>query len=352
MLPLRLLILAGGESDEHEISLLSARSVLAALASRDDLDADLRVVTRQGRCLDGPRSQAALARGHAHDADGAPLPELAIAGAWDVVFPLMHGPFGEDGTLQGMLELAHVPYVGSGVLAASLCMDKAMTKEVLARAGVPQVAWRLVTAAEFAARPLAVVEQLVAQLPGPWFVKPNNLGSSVGIARVEQPAALPAALARALAYGRRAIVEAAVVRPREVEVALLGNDDPEASGVGEITYQAAFYDYETKYTAGRAALHVPAPLSDAAAERLRALARQAFVALDCAGLARVDFLLPPGDEGPLLNEVNTMPGFTPLSMYPRLWGAQGIAYGDLVARLCALAQARHQQSTTAAARGA
>lgn len=335
----RVLILAGGQSGEHEVSISSARSVLQALP-KDRFDVTSVVISREGRWLTGADSQRALEYGGASSGGDLVLRQALAAEGFDVVFPILHGPNGEDGTVQGMLKLAGIPCVGSGVLGSAVCMDKVMAKAVLASHGIPQVAYLLVTRAEFTNRPEDALARLDA-LGFPVFVKPANLGSSVGISKAKNETELRDALRLAFELDRRVIVEAATSeKPREIEVGILGNDDPLASPVGELSFDSEFYDYETKYTEGKAVMHIPANLPQAITERARALAIEAFRALDCAGLARVDFFYI-GSTGELfLNEVNTMPGFTKTSMYPELWRAGGVNYADLVSRLVELAQER------------
>ncbi|MHA0043235.1 D-alanine--D-alanine ligase family protein [Deinococcus sp. PEB2-63] len=332
----RILLLAGGQSGEHEVSLMSARSVLSALP-RDQFDVTPVVISKQGRWLPPTETQRALETGEAPTGGDLVLHRAASAEGYDAVFPLLHGPMGEDGTVQGLLTLAGIPFVGSGVLGSAVSMDKIMTKQVLASAGIPQVAWQLVVRRDWQAQPDAVRER-AGQLGYPLFVKPANLGSSVGISKVAHPEDLDGALNVAFSLDRRVILEAMTAhKPREVEVGILGNDAPIASPVGELRFDADFYDYETKYTEGRASMHIPAPLPPEVAEQLRTLALKAFRALDCAGLARVDFFYVEETGELLLNEVNTMPGFTTTSMYPRLFEAAGLNYSALVTRLVELA---------------
>ncbi|GGR97899.1 D-alanine--D-alanine ligase family protein [Deinococcus sedimenti] len=332
----RILLLAGGQSGEHEVSLMSARSVLSALP-RDQFDVTPVVISKQGRWLPPTETQRALESGEAATGGDLVLHRAASAEGYDAVFPLLHGPMGEDGTVQGLLTLAGIPFVGSGVLGSAVSMDKVMTKQVLASAGIPQVAWALAARREWQAQPDSVRER-AATLGYPLFVKPANLGSSVGISKVARPEDLDGALNLAFSLDRRVILEAMTAhKPREVEVGILGNDAPIASPVGELRFDADFYDYETKYTEGRATMHIPAPLSAEVAEQVRALALRAFRALDCAGLARVDFFYVEETGELLLNEVNTMPGFTTTSMYPKLFEAAGLSYSALVTRLVELA---------------
>jgi D-alanine-D-alanine ligase len=335
----RVLVLAGGQSEEHEVSIRSARSILEALP-KDRFDVVSTVISREGRWLPAPESARALASGSALSGGSLVLHEAATAEGYDVVFPILHGPNGEDGTVQGMLKLAGIPCVGSSVLGSAVCMDKVMTKAVLAAHGIPQVAYQLVTRSDYVAAPGDVVARLQA-LNYPVFVKPANLGSSVGISKARNGAELRDALRLAFELDRRVIVEAATKsKPREIEVGILGNDDPQASPVGELTFDSEFYDYETKYTAGRAEMHIPAQIPDAVAKRTREMAIAAFKALDCAGLSRVDFFYLEESGELYLNEVNTMPGFTKTSMYPELWRTAGVDYATLVSKLVELALER------------
>ncbi len=332
----RILLLAGGQSGEHEVSLMSARSVLSALP-RDQFDVTPVVISKQGRWLPPTETEHALETGQAESGGDLVLHRIASAEGYDAVFPLLHGPMGEDGTIQGLLTLAGIPFVGSGVLGSAVSMDKVMTKQVLASAEIPQVAWELVIRHDWQQN-----EDLVRAKPAglgfPMFVKPVNLGSSVGISKVHGPDELDAALHLAFSLDRRVILEAMTShKPREVEVGILGNDSPIASPVGELSFDADFYDYETKYTAGKANMHIPANLPAGVAQQVRKLALTAFKALDCAGLARIDFFYIEETGQLLLNEVNTMPGFTTTSMYPKLFEAAGIGYSELVTRLVELA---------------
>jgi D-alanine-D-alanine ligase len=332
-----LVVLCGGMSDEHEVSLASARSVIAAIGTRRPVRPV--VITRRGTLLSDRASRAVLDGGgeQTDDAEERDLANLALAPS-DVVFPLLHGPFGEDGSVQGWLRMLGIAHVGSGVHASAVGMDKLSMKAVFASNGLPQVAYRGLTWRRYHPAPEAAVASL-APLGFPLFVKPANLGSSVGIHKADDASALRDALDDAFRYDRRVIVEAAVPGVRELEVAVLGNDDPQVSPVGEIRYDGVFYDYHAKYTPGAAQLIIPAPIADALAERATSLARAAFEAIDAAGLARIDLFYDPAADRLLVNEINTMPGFTATSMYPRLWAAAGIPYHDLVDRLVALARA-------------
>ncbi len=353
----RVLLLCGGQSDEHDVSLASARSVLEA--AHGAFEVVPLVIARSGNLLPLADSAALLglpaptaADGPAHHARpvgsgdaGGPgvsgglerLVEHGAAASFDVVFPLLHGPFGEDGSVQGLLKVLGLPFVGSGVLGSAVGMDKLMMKAVFAAHDLPQVAYRAVTRHRWDHRRDEVLADL-EQLPAPRFVKPANLGSSIGIRRTVDLAELVEAVGAALAFDRRVIVERGVVGARELEVGVLGNDDPDVSPVGEIGHRSDFYDYATKYTDGRADLLIPAPVPEAVAQRCRDLAARAFAAVDAAGLARVDFFYREDDDDVILNEINTMPGFTRHSMYPKLWAAAGLPYDRLVARLLELAR--------------
>ncbi len=271
-----------------------------------------------------------------------------------MVFPVLHGTFGEDGTIQGMLELADVAYVGSGVLGSAVGMDKAAMKTMFAAAGLPQVKYVTVLRGEWAASPRKVTSRVEAALRYPLFVKPANLGSSVGISKVRARGELAAAMNEAAQFDRKIVVEEGVGgaggvagKARELEIAVLGNDAAEASVVGEIVPDREFYDYASKYDAtSTSAPQIPAKLTRAEAKLMREMAVRAFQACDCAGLARVDFLMEAAGDAPsriYLNEVNTMPGFTSISMYPKLWEASGVGYGDLIDRLIGLAMERHAE---------
>jgi D-alanine-D-alanine ligase len=320
--PRRVAVLGGGRSSEHDVSLASAASVRGGL-ERGGHEVLAVEVGRDGvwRC-DGDELALAPGRG--------------LLGA-DAVFPVLHGPFGEDGTVQGLLECLDVPYVGAGVLASAVCLDKVVSKELLARAGLPQVDFRAVRHEAWEADRDATLARLAA-LGLPVWVKPARLGSSVGIARVATAEELPDALEAAFAHDPRAIVEA-TAPGLEVECAVLGDEAPAASEPGEIVLADGWYDYEAKYTPGGMQLVVPARISATARERVQALALEAFAVLGCAGLARADFFVD--GERVLVNELNTMPGFTETSVYGRLWAASGTPYEALLDRLVELAIERH-----------
>jgi D-alanine-D-alanine ligase len=271
--------------------------------------------------------------------------QVAVSGVrLDVVFPVLHGPYGEDGTVQGLLELANVPYVGAGVLASAVGMDKAAMKLVFAAKGLPICDYEVVLRRDWQHDERATLQTVVDRLGFPVFVKPANLGSSVGISKAKHVAELRTAIKLAGEFDRKVIVEAAVPKAREIEVAVLGNDEPEASVPGEIIPSGEFYDYEAKYLNADSRDVIPAPLPERLTQEIRSLAVAAFKALDCAGMARVDFLLADDGSGSLyVNELNTIPGFTTISMYSKMWAATGVSYPQLIDRLIALAIERHAE---------
>jgi D-alanine-D-alanine ligase len=271
--------------------------------------------------------------------------QVAVSGVkLDVLFPILHGPYGEDGTVQGLLELANVPYVGAGVLASAVGMDKAAMKLVFAAKGLPICDYEVVLRRDWQHDERATLQTVVDRLGFPVFVKPANLGSSVGISKAKHVAELRTAIKLAGEFDRKVIVEAAVPKAREIEVAVLGNDEPEASVPGEIIPSGEFYDYEAKYLNADSRDVIPAPLPERLTQEIRSLAVAAFKALDCAGMARVDFLLADDGSGSLyVNELNTIPGFTTISMYSKMWAASGVSYPQLIDRLIALAIERHAE---------
>jgi D-alanine-D-alanine ligase len=357
---LRVGVIFGGRSGEHDVSVASAASVMEAL-DKEKYEIVPIGITHDGRWLAGadprrvlagaPIEQAGpedsgvtavtmtgdpTARGLVpRDAAGAQAPAPL-----DVILPVLHGTYGEDGTLQGLLEMANVPYAGCGVLGSALGMDKEKAKLVFRAAGLPVVDWLTIRRHEYEREPAAVCDRVEAHFAYPVFVKPANLGSSVGVGKAHDRAELERALAQALEFDRKAVVEPSV-NCREIECAVLGNDEPIASTVGEVVPSNEFYDYRAKYVDNASGLHIPAPLPPETVERVRQLAVEAFLALDLSGLARVDFFLDRESGALYLNEVNTMPGFTQISMYPKLWEASGIAYPELLDRLIQLGIERH-----------
>ena len=263
--------------------------------------------------------------------------------ALDVMFPVLHGPYGEDGTVQGLLELANIPYVGAGVLASAVGMDKAIAKLVFAARGLPQVNYMTLTRNEWTRSPSGVVAQVTSRLGYPVFVKPANLGSSIGISKARLEGELRAAIDLAAEFDRKIVIEAAVPNAREIEIAVLGNDTPLVSVPGEVVPSREFYDFEAKYLDDDSRVIIPAQLPAGVVSEIQRLAIEAFRALDCAGMARVDFLMDGGSGAVYLSEINTIPGFTTISMYSKMWAASGVPYPELLDRLIALAQERHTE---------
>ena len=345
------------------MSVTSARSLLEAI-DRDKYEVTMIGIDRQGRWLLAADAAKMLAAGRV-EGDDAALPvaldysgghelvfqsaQAGTAGKLDVVFPLLHGPFGEDGTVQGLLELADVAYVGAGVLGSAVAMDKDMMKRVLHADGIPQVAYAAVPRRRWRAQRRLVQDEIEHEFDYPLFVKPANLGSSVGISKVGDSAQFPEAMDAAARYDRKIIVEADAGKGcREFECSVLGNEDPVTSVVGEVVPGNEFYDYYAKYRDDNSELIIPADLGREIATRIQQLAKQTFLAVEAAGLARVDFFVRE-DDAVLVNEINTMPGFTPISMYPKLWAASGVPYPALIDRLLELAAERHhdrRDSTT------
>jgi D-alanine-D-alanine ligase len=359
---LRVGVLFGGRSGEHEVSLMSARSILAAL------DADKYVVTQigithDGAWLTGENVLDAMLNARTDELARATLmPDPTQAGLYripdgadgerfshlvdlDVVFPVLHGTFGEDGTLQGLLEMADLAYVGAGVLGSALGMDKGVFKDVMRFHGIPVLDWIVATRRQIEQNVDSVVERAMQVAAFPLFVKPANLGSSVGVSKCRSRSDVLEGLLEAARYDRRVIIERGI-NAREIEISVLGNEQPRASLPGEIIPSREFYSYEAKYVDDRSELLIPAPIPPELVRKVQELAVRAYQAIDCAGMARVDFLLektsPTGDEpGELyLNELNTLPGFTRISMYPKLWEAGGLSYPALVDRLIELALER------------
>jgi D-alanine-D-alanine ligase len=376
---LRVGVLFGGRSGEHEVSLLSAASILNAI-DKTKYEVVPIAINKQGQWIASNEATHLLAD------DTGPAPVLLktpktksiqlnasadiavqnealaqqsgpLAQSLDVIFPVLHGTFGEDGTIQGLFELADIAYVGSGVLGSATGMDKSAMKQLFAAAGLPQTPHVNLLRSEWKSAPKRCTKLIEKNLTYPVFVKPANLGSSVGISKVHDRSELAPAMDLAASYDRKLIIEQGVggpgAKPRELEVAVLGNDSPEASVVGEIVPGAEFYDYNAKYHSDASVPIIPARLSKSESKQVRKMAIAAFRACDCAGLARVDFLMEPATKAKknkkakpariYLNEINTMPGFTSISMYPKLWEATGIPYKQLIDRLITLAADRHEE---------
>ena len=365
---IRVGIVFGGRSGEHEVSLASATSIMANLDS-EKYEAIPIGITKEGSWLLGTQPQQLLAAEQsANQASGLsglsgleastavtltgdprlhrliPIEQgedLGNQGALDVIFPVLHGTYGEDGTLQGLLEMANVPYVGCGVLGSALGMDKEKMKMIFQRVGLPVGDYLVYRRGEWERAPEPVMDAIEQRLGCPCFVKPVNLGSSVGVNKAHDRAELQSAIDEAAQYDRKIIIEQ-YINCRELECAVLGNDEPVVSVVGEIVSSNEFYDYRAKYIDGKSRDIIPAGIPQSIAEEVRRQAVQAFLALDLSGLARVDFFLDRESSQVYINEVNTMPGFTAISMYPRLWQASGLSYAKLLDRLIELAIERHE----------
>jgi D-alanine-D-alanine ligase len=383
MKKLRVGILFGGRSGEHEISLLSAASVFKAI-DKNKCEVVPIGITKEGRWVtsgdaerllsgqplqeerhlragdpDATGAAAVLQNGEAivvppepHGMGMQPFQTDALtrrasdrAINVDIIFPVLHGTFGEDGTVQGLLELADLAYVGAGVLGSAAGMDKDIMKSLFRAAGLPIVKHVTVLRSEWEAKPKQVQKVVESKLKYPVFVKPANLGSSVGISKAHDRKELGPAIEEAARYDRKIVIEEGVGgkknKAREIECAVLGNDKPDASVPGEIVPSAEFYDYSAKYVDEGSQLIIPAKLSRSEAKKVRELAIAAFRAVDCSGLSRVDFLMDPKSRKIYLNEINTMPGFTSISMYPKLWAASGVSYPELIERLIQLGLERH-----------
>lgn len=358
----KIIVLFGGQSGEHEVSLISASSVISAL-DKEKYDVTPVAITREGKWVAGIFPERLMNGENPIDMAGKEpgvemvfLPgdptvqTLLVPGKgtyWqagdkvDVVFPVLHGTFGEDGTVQGLLDLSNVPYVGSGVLGSAVGMDKVLMKIVLAQYGLPQIDFISCLRKDIDNNIDSVIDRSEKHLGYPCFVKPANMGSSVGISKAHNRDELIAALNEAARYDRKIILEE-YIDGREVEVSVLGNDEPMASVPGEIIPLKEFYDYEAKYADGFSELKIPADLPEATVKQLQKLAVEVFTALDCAGMGRVDFFIGKKDGRVIVNEINTIPGFTKFSMYPKLWEATGISYRELLDRLINLAIERNK----------
>ena len=351
MKKLRVGIVYGGRSGEHEVSVTSAGSIFKHIDRKKYEPVAIRI-DKDGRWVLPDQPPLALTAAEViQKAKAAVTSSQQLAGGepavldalhLEVVFPVLHGPYGEDGTIQGLLELASIPYVGAGVLASAAGMDKATMKVLFAARGLPLCAWRGFVRPEWDRNRTRVLND-VRTLGYPMFVKPANLGSSVGISKVKTEADLVPAIEMALEFDRKVVVEAAVPNAREIECAVLGNDDPDASVPGEIIPSREFYDYEAKYLDDDSKSVIPADLNGATIARVQELSIAAFRAIDAAGLARVDFLVARDSGEIVLNEINTMPGFTSISMYAKMWEASGVTYTALVDKLIQLALERFGQ---------
>ena len=340
-------LLFGGQSGEHDVSITSAKAIASALSQNSRYQVQPFYIQRDGTWRSPNVSQQVLSSGK-----GLTNLELLTGAAFflptevqqvDLWFPVLHGPNGEDGTVQGLLQLMHKPYVGNGVLASSVGMDKIAMKAIFANAGLPQVKYVALNRWQWQQDQEEWSEHIEVTLGYPCFVKPSNLGSSVGISKVRDRQQLQEAIATATRYDPRIIIEQGVTA-REIECAVLGNEQPQASAIGEITFKSDFYDYETKYTAGMADLIIPSNLPNNVAQTVQSMAVKAFQTVAGSGLARVDFFYVETTGTVLINEINTFPGFTSLSMYPKLWEYSGIPFTELCDRLVDLAIAKHNYS--------
>ena len=354
---LRVGVIFGGRSGEHEVSLVSATSIIRALDPAKYEVVPIGI-TREGRWLSSDRALALLKERAGLDReperllvpDPAPqglvardMPGGQAAQRLDVVIPIVHGTYGENGTLQGLLELADIPYVGAGVLGSAVGMDKIVQKQLFLQAGLPVARYRWFHTSLCRVNPARVSAAVARTLRYPVFVKPANTGSSVGISKAHNRAELLRGLELATQFDRKVVVEQGIAGAREIECAVLGNDEPEASVPGEVVPSNEFYDYDAKYVDGKSRVEIPARLPRPVGARIRAMAVRAFTTLDLAGMARVDFFVVRRTNRVYLNEVNTLPGFTSISMYPKLWEASGVPYRELLDRLIALAMSRHEE---------
>lgn len=354
---LNLLLVFGGRSCEHAVSVSSAKSLIAGIKGAD-ITVQLVGITEQGqwRWIDNEKIENLLT-GQTVDANAgkAVLPDLNTPGRFlkldqgghinfdfDAIFPLLHGTFGEDGTIQGLFEMCDVPYVGCGVLASACGMDKLFSKQLFDKAGIPQADYFEVRGPDWSVDSNMILDQIEKSLRYPLFVKPANMGSSVGISKTTDRSSLSKGIDGALQFDTKVMVENGFEDVLEVECGVLGNDSPQASVVGEIRAGAEFYDYDAKYIDGTSEVIIPAPISKIASEKVQTFAKMAFKAIDGSGLARVDFFVDANTDKVWINEINTLPGFTPISMYPKLWQASGLPYAQLVAKLMRLAIERNK----------
>jgi D-alanine-D-alanine ligase len=357
---LRIGLVYGGKSGEHEVSLQTAKAVIGAFDYTKYEVVPFYITPegnwRSGGLLTGPvETIEQLRLGPADRSDSAVLAPIfgsnkpSVRGdadlgsavqSIDVVFPLLHGTNGEDGTIQGLLEMANIPYVGAGVMASAVGMDKVMMKKVFAQEGLPQCVYRYFTRKQWEKDPSFFLMEIEITLGYPCFVKPANLGSSVGVSKAKNREELIRAIDYAFRFDRKVIVEE-FVDAREIEVSVLGNEEPKASVAGEIVSSGDFYDYRAKYIDGKSAMIIPADLPEALSEEIRGMAIRAFQAIDASGLSRVDFFVRRADSALMINEINTMPGFTPFSMYPLLWKESGLSYAELLDELIRLALERY-----------
>jgi len=356
---IRVGILFGGKSGEHEVSYCSAVSVIGAI-DKEKYEVVPIGITKEGKWISPKESLQALQSGIIegesammliNDSSGKALikirnnTELNVSSnknKIDVIFPVLHGPFGEDGTVQGMLELADIPYVGAGVAASAISMDKDIMKIIFKQNGLPVLDWFCIKRKDWKNKSRILMDMIHQGIPYPIFVKPSNLGSSVGITKVHKKDELREAIDLASSYDRKILIERGIENTREFECSILGNDEPQTSVVGEVVPAGDFYDYQSKYLDEKTRLIIPAKITQKIAEKIQKIAVSAFNAVDAAGMARVDFLYSRKTGEIFLNEINTIPGFTKVSMYPRLWESSGLTYSDLIDRLIQLAMERYR----------
>ncbi|MHC2994518.1 MAG: D-alanine--D-alanine ligase [Candidatus Atribacteria bacterium] len=356
---LKIGIIFGGRSGEHEVSYCSAISIIKAI-NKDKYTVVPIGITKEGRWISPEETARALQSGKIEGKSSVILLNDPSSKALvridnnqglskdpsleklDVVFPVLHGPYGEDGTMQGLLELADIPYVGAGVAASSISMDKDLMKTIFKQKGLPVLKWKTIKRKDWQKDKNKVISLIQNTFEYPLFVKPTNLGSSVGITKVRKPKELGKAIDLASAYDRKILIEQGLEGAREIECSILGNDEPQASVVGEVKPAGEFYDYDSKYIDKATQLIVPTDLPDRVSLKVQEIALKAFKAIDAAGMARVDFFVTKEENKIYLSEINTIPGFTSVSMYPRLWEASGISYTDLIDRLIQLALERYQ----------
>ncbi|MBI3190065.1 MAG: D-alanine--D-alanine ligase [Ignavibacteriales bacterium] len=353
-------VIFGGRSAEHEVSLVSATAVMNAL-DKKKYEVIPIGITRDGKWMSSEKVMTILKERQwvVNEAVQILLPDpsyhglVGVYGEFyppmvsqvDVIFPVLHGAFGEDGTMQGLFELANIPYVGAGVLGSSVGMDKIISKQLFEQAGIPVAPYVCFLSKEFRTKSEHLIKEVETKLPYPYFVKPANSGSSVGISKAHDRKELLVAIKLAMKYDRKILVEKGIEQAREIEISVLGNDEPLASVPGEIISSNEFYDYDAKYVDGKSKEVIPAKLPKSVANKIQGLAIRGFKAIDCAGMARVDFLVEKATNRFYLNEINTIPGFTSISMYPKLWQASGISYSKLLDKLIGLAFERHRQKS-------
>lgn len=357
---IRVGVIFGGRSGEHEVSIVSAESVIKALDPKK-YDVTAIGITKSGKWISGPSSFTMLKAGNKRilpkfekivtpDSTRRGLVSMSNSSGrssvseLDVIIPVIHGTYGEDGTLQGLLELANIPYVGSGVLASSIAMDKVISKQLFMQAGIPVLPYISFLRNEWNNNKAAILRQINSNLKYPIFVKPANQGSSVGIGLAKDKKSLISSILDASRYDKKLLIEQGLEKPREIEVSVLGNDNPMASIPGEIVPSNEFYDYDAKYVDNKSEALIPAKLTKKLSDSIRKMAIEAYRTLNCAGMARVDFLIDRKTNKIYLNEINTIPGFTSISMYPKLWEASGISYQNLIDRLIKLAIERFNES--------